>query len=231
MTQPVPTAVFGSGSGTNLQALLDHESENTSYRIAVVVSDRPEAGALERARNAGREAVVIPVRDREPADVAQDTLACLRGADVEMVLLAGYLRLVPAEVVRAYPRRMLNVHPALLPEFGGKGMWGMRVHQTVLAAGAEVSGLTVHFVDEEYDTGGIAAQWRVPVLPEDDPEALAARVLRVEHVLYPMAADRLARSILEGIEFPRIERQSEPVVELDDDELARAIRACFRMNC
>lgn len=230
MTSPVPVAVFASGGGTNLQALLDYESEDAAYRIEVVVSDRPDAGALERARVAGRDAVVIPTKDRRPDEVANDTLACLRSAGIEMILLAGYLRLVPPDVVRAYPRRVLNIHPALLPAFGGKGMWGIRVHQAVLDAGAEVSGPSVHFVDEAYDTGSILAQWRVPVHPDDTAEALAASVLRVEHVLYPMVADRLARSLVEGIEFPRVHCQSEPVTELSDEELVRAIRASFQMG-
>jgi folate-dependent phosphoribosylglycinamide formyltransferase PurN len=115
-----------------------------------------------------------------------------------VILLAGYLRLVPPAVVQAYPRRILNIHPALLPAFGGKGMWGHHVHEAVLASGASFSGATIHFVDEEYDTGSILAQWPVPVLKEDTPATLAARVLKVEHLLYPRAMDHLCRAVDEG---------------------------------
>lgn len=196
----LPAAVFASGGGTNLQALLDHEAEQDAWRVAAVVSDREGAGALERARSAGREAVVVSVSGREPDAVAAETLEHLERWGVGAVLLAGYLRLVPAPVVEAYGRRILNVHPALLPAFGGKGMWGRRVHEAVLASGAKVSGATVHYVDEEYDAGTILAQWPVPVLPDDGPDTLAARVLRVEHLLYPRAADHLCRAVAEGRE-------------------------------
>ncbi len=227
MTLPVPVAVFASGGGTNLQALLDREADGTAYRVALVVSDRPDAGALERARNAGRGAVVVPVKDRPPAEVESDILDALQSHGIEMILLAGYLRLVPLRVVRAYRRRMLNVHPALLPAFGGAGMWGMHVHRAVLEAGVNTSGLTVHFVAEAYDTGPTLAQWPVPVLPDDDDEALARRILRVEHALYPEAADYLARAIAEDREAQPLGLLGEgapEVPELDDAELARITR-------
>lgn len=227
MTLPVPVAVFASGGGTNLQALLDREADGTAYRVALVVSDRPDAGALERARNAGRGAVVVPVKDRPPAEVESDILDALQSHGIEMILLAGYLRLVPLRVVRAYRRRMLNVHPALLPAFGGAGMWGMHVHRAVLEAGVDTSGLTVHFVAEAYDTGPTLAQWPVPVLPDDDDEALARRILRVEHALYPEAADYLARAIAEDREAQPLGLLGEgapEVPELDDAELARITR-------
>jgi folate-dependent phosphoribosylglycinamide formyltransferase PurN len=115
---------------------------------------------------------------------------------VELVVLAGYLSLVPAEVTERYAGRMLNVHPALLPSFGGHGLYGARVHRAVLAAGARVSGATVHFVDAHYDRGPIVAQWPVPVLADDTPESLAARVLRVEHLLFPRVVDAVARGAI-----------------------------------
>ena len=185
MTPPVHAAVFTSGSGTNLQALLDHETTNGLYRIVVVISDRRGAGALGRAEAAGRMARVIEVRGRPAEEVATDTLALLESLEVGAIFLAGYLRLVPSAVVSAYRRRILNIHPALLPAFGGKGMFDEHVHEALLASDAKESGATVHYVDEEYDTGTIVGQWPVQVLPEDDVHALAARVLRVEHRLYP----------------------------------------------
>ena len=198
MTPPVPAAVFASGGGTNLQALLDHETASGRYRIVVVVSDREGAGALERAEAAGRMARVIAVAGRPPEEVAEETLALLESLDVRAIFLAGYLRLVPSAVVSAYPRRILNIHPALLPEFGGKGMFGERVHEAVLASGVDASGATVHYVDEEYDRGTIVGQWPVQVFPGDDAPALAARVLDIEHRLYPVVADHVCEAWADG---------------------------------
>jgi formyltetrahydrofolate-dependent phosphoribosylglycinamide formyltransferase len=191
----VSVAVFASGGGTNFQSLLDHRSDGGDGRIELLVTDRPGIGALDRAANAGVSSRVVPVKGRPADAVALETLEILENHGIQVVLLAGYLRLVPPLIVQAFPRRILNIHPALLPAFGGKGMWGHHVHQAVLASGATISGPTVHFVDEKYDTGSILAQWPVPVLPEDTPESLAARVLKVEHILYPRAADHLCRAV------------------------------------
>ena len=198
MTPPVPVAVFASGGGTNLQALLDHETEGGPYRIVVVISDREGAGALKRAEAAGRNARIIEVRGRPSEEVATETLTLLESLNVGAIFLTGYLRLIPPAVVSAYRRRILNIHPALLPDFGGKGMYGTRVHEAVLESGAEVSGATVHYADLEYDTGKIVGQWPVPVLPGDDPQALADRVLSVEHRLYPAVADHICEALAEG---------------------------------
>ncbi len=126
----------------------------------------------------------------QPDGVSLDSL--LEAHDVSLVVLAGYLRLVPPDVVRRYAGRMINVHPALLPSFGGAGMYGVRVHRAVIASGVRVTGVTAHFVDEQYDRGPIIAQWPVPVFPSDDSATLGARVLRVEHLLYPRVVDAVA---------------------------------------
>ncbi len=126
------------------------------------------------------------------------TAAALRAAGVRLIALAGFIRKVPEAVVRRWSRRILNVHPALLPSFGGKGMYGQRVHAAVLEAHAKVTGVTVHLVDEEYDRGPILAQWPVPVHAGETPETLAARVLRVEHVLYPAVVEAAARAYQRG---------------------------------
>jgi formyltetrahydrofolate-dependent phosphoribosylglycinamide formyltransferase len=173
-------AVLASGGGTNLQALLDTCTGAAPARVAVVVSNTAEAGALVRARRAGVATEVL----RDHRDGAE-LLEVLERHGAELVVLAGYLKLVPPEVVAAYSGRMINIHPALLPSFGGKGMYGRRVHEAVLASGATVSGPTVHLVTEEYDRGRILAQWPVPVHADDTPETLAARVLAVEHQLLP----------------------------------------------
>jgi formyltetrahydrofolate-dependent phosphoribosylglycinamide formyltransferase len=196
----VRIAVFASGGGTNLQSLLDRFGgvESEPAWVALVVSDRADAGALDRAKRAGVETRVIPVAGREPGDVARETLAVLEAARIDLVVLAGYLRLIPAEVVRAYRDRILNIHPALLPAFGGKGMYGIRVHRAVIEAGCTISGATVHLVDERYDTGPILMQWPVPVLAGDTPERLAARVLRTEHRLLPAVVEAVARAVARG---------------------------------
>ena len=184
-------AVLASGGGTNLQAILDHLGRLDDRRcgdVVLIASDRADAGALARARIHGIAAETLASRRTE--GVALGPL--LEEHGVELVVLAGYLRRVPDEVVRRYADRMINVHPALLPSFGGAGMYGMRVHEAVLAAGVTVTGVTAHFVDEEYDRGPIIAQWPVPVLTGDDSATLAARVLRVEHVLYPRVVDAVA---------------------------------------
>jgi formyltetrahydrofolate-dependent phosphoribosylglycinamide formyltransferase len=185
-------AVLASGGGTNLQAILDHFAQRGERRhgdVVLVASDRTSAGALERARARGIATALIPT-PRRPDGLALAPL--LEEHDVGLIALAGYLRRVPNDVVRRYAERLINVHPALLPAFGGPGMYGSRVHEAVLAAGATVTGVTVHFVDEEYDRGPIIAQWPVPVLTGDDAATLAARVLRVEHLLYPRVVDAVA---------------------------------------
>jgi formyltetrahydrofolate-dependent phosphoribosylglycinamide formyltransferase len=182
-------AVLASGGGTNLQALLDTCQGSAPARVVVVISNKATAGALERARKAGVAAEVLD----DPSDGAK-IVALLRSYDTQLVVLAGYLKLVPEAVVQAYENRMLNIHPALLPSFGGPGMYGHHVHEAVLASGATVSGPTVHIVTAEYDRGPIVAQWPVPVGADDTPDTLAARVLEVEHQLLPAVVLAAARA-------------------------------------
>jgi phosphoribosylglycinamide formyltransferase 1 len=182
-------AVFASGGGTNLQALIDHFHPQAApaARVELVVANRPAIGALDRAAAAGVPSVVLRPADTAPGEL----LAVLEEHRIDLIVLAGYLQLVPTEVIARFHERVVNIHPALLPAFGGLGMYGIRVHRAVLEAGARVSGATVHLVDDEYDRGRILAQWPVPVLPGDTPEALAARVLRVEHRLLPLTLEAL----------------------------------------
>lgn len=182
-------AVLVSGGGTNLQALLDAlAAPAASARVVLVVSSRAGVGALDRAARADVPTLVLT----DPADPAE-LLAALEGAQADVVVLAGYLKKVPRQVVARFRHRMINIHPALLPNFGGPGMYGARVHAAVLASGKRESGVTVHYVDEEYDRGPIIAQRRVPVLADDTPETLAARVLTAEHELLPAVVLELAR--------------------------------------
>lgn len=198
--------MLASGGGSNLQAICDHLDDlgaGAPAEVMLVVSDREDAKALERARARAVEAVWVP-----PARV--DELAPLfRERRIDLIALAGYLRLVPAEVVTAFRGRMLNVHPALLPGFGGKGMYGERVHRAVLASGARVTGPTVHFVDERFDEGAIIAQWPVPVRTDDTPATLGARVLAVEHRVYPWAIAAVARGAVRLTEDGRVDGRPE----------------------
>lgn len=173
-------AVCVSGGGSNLQALLDALPVGAPAQVVLVLSDRPAAGGLDRARAAGIPAEVFA----DPRDPTEWQTRLGR-RDVDLVVLAGYLKLVPPAVVAAWRGRMINIHPALLPRHGGPGMYGHRVHEAVLAAGDAESGCTVHLVDEVFDHGAVLAQSRVPVQANDTPARLAARVLEAEHRLLP----------------------------------------------
>lgn len=190
-------AVLVSGQGTTLQAITDaiKRGELPGVEIRVVISNRSEAYALERAKQAGIETLVI-----SPKDFPMRSLWCsamakeLKKRRVDLVCLAGFLQKLEPCMVRSFPNKIINTHPALLPKFGGPGMWGRHVHEAVIAAGEAESGCTVHRVDEEYDHGATLAQVRVPVLPDDTPETLAQRVQEQERKLYPQVIKMLSRS-------------------------------------
>ncbi len=193
--EPLKLGVLASGGGTNLQAVIDAcEQGCIPAQVVVVISNNSGAGALERARRHGIPALHISnYHHPDDADLDAAIVQALREHHVDLVLFAGYMKKRGPMFLRAYPGRVLNIHPALLPKFGGKGMYGMNVHRAVLAAGESESGASVHIVDEKYDHGPILAQRRVPVLPNDTPEDLAARVLVVEHQIYPDVIGRIAR--------------------------------------
>ena len=185
-------AFFASGGGSNVGAILDAiDAGALRAEPVLLISDRPGCGALARAEARGIPTEVIaPLSDETHfSDALLDALA---RAEADTVALAGYLRKIPAPVVWAFRDRILNVHPSLLPAFGGAGWYGRRVHQGVLDAGCRVSGATVHLVDDQYDTGPIVLQEAVRVLPDDTADTLAARVLAVEHRLFPDALALLA---------------------------------------
>ncbi len=186
---PMRVAVCISGRGSNLGALLDALPGGAPAEVVLVLSSRPDAAGLERARAARVPAISL----RDPADTAE-WMSQLEHHRVELVVLAGYLKLVPAGVIAAYRGRIINIHPALLPAFGGAGMYGSRVHRAVLESGVAETGATVHLVDEVYDRGAILAQARVPVVAGDTLETLAQRVLVAEHRLLPAAVLAAARA-------------------------------------
>ena len=195
-------AVFASGSGSNFGAMLKAiDAGKLDAEPVLLITTRPAIGAIDKA-----EARDIPVAILPPAKFenegafAEVLLHALAEHQTNFIALAGYLKKIPASTVDAFKHRMLNIHPALLPSFGGEGMYGRRVHETVLEYGCRVSGVTVHLVDSEYDTGPIVLQEPVAVRPDDTPKSLAARALQLEHRLYPQALQLFAegRVVVDG---------------------------------
>lgn len=187
-------AVFASGRGSNFQALLHAiDAGFLPARIVVLISNKADAGAMEIARVQNIPAHHLSQKMFSSEEAMADTmLGVLEKNDVDFIALAGYLKKIPAPVIRQYRNRIVNIHPALLPSFGGEGMYGHRVHESVLASGEKISGATVHVVDEEYDRGPIVLQQTVVIAPDETPETLAAKVLKVEHEIFPLALKAFA---------------------------------------
>lgn len=186
-------AAFVSGGGSNFRSIHEATCRGRIHGdVAVVVTDKPGCGGAEYAREEGIPVLLFPKTSTLNEGLsAVDLVSSLREFEIDFVLLAGFLKLIPVELVRAYPKSILNIHPSLLPSFGGKGYYGLKVHKAVIASGARYSGPTIHFVDEHYDTGRILAQRVVPVLANDTAKELAARVLHQEHQLYVEAVAAL----------------------------------------
>lgn len=182
-------AVFISGSGSNLQALIDAcESGLIHGEIVCVISNKAGVKGLQRAQNAGIDAITIPHKDYDSREAFDDALLqALKPYDVDLICLAGFMRILTPHFISQWDGRMLNTHPALLPKHGGKGMYGEHVHRAVLAAQDAESGVSVHYVIPAVDQGDVVLQRRVPVLENDTPETLGARVLKEEHIAYPQA--------------------------------------------
>ncbi|TKJ41252.1 phosphoribosylglycinamide formyltransferase [candidate division LCP-89 bacterium B3_LCP] len=187
----VKLAAFASGQGSNFKAIHRHLKKlSLPGRYVLLISDRPNPPVADFANAEGIPFLHLNAKGFSSRDdYVKRLLTELKAHKVEWITLAGYLKLIPSEVVRAYNGRMMNIHPALLPSFGGKGMYGMNVHNAVVDSGVKVSGASVHMVDEEYDTGPVIIQETVPVTYEDTPEEVAARVLEVEHKIYPQAVE------------------------------------------
>lgn len=183
-------AVFASGGGSNFQALTERADQ---YRVALLVCNRSEAGVLNRAKSLDIPAHILSPRIFTSEEhYCKAVLDLLHSEKIDLIALAGYLSKIPSKIIGAFRGRVVNIHPSLLPHFGGKGLYGSRVHKAVLEAKETVSGATVHFVDEEYDTGPILLQEKVPVHADDTPDSLSARVLSVEHQLFPKAIQLIA---------------------------------------
>ena len=176
-------AVFASHGGSDLQAIIDGCKNNEiKAAVSVVISNNGDSMALQRAKNEGIDGYHLSLKTEETEELLAKKLLCvLQKYNVDMIFLAGYMRLLHPSILETYHNRIFNIHPALLPKFGGKGMYGMNVHQAVLDAGEKETGVTIHRVNAEYDSGEIVAQTKVPVLENDTVELLADRVLQREH--------------------------------------------------
>jgi phosphoribosylglycinamide formyltransferase-1 len=190
---------LASGGGTNLQAIIDNiEKGILNAQIKAVISNNSKSGALERARNHNVTAIHLSHKQfATPEEFDQKLLSILQENETDLVILAGYMKMLSPTIVRAYKNKILNIHPALLPSFGGTGMYGIHVHEAVIDSGVKVTGVTVHLVDEIYDHGAIIVQTCVPVLSDDTPEILQQRVLPHEHELYSKAIQLFAEGKIE----------------------------------
>ena len=180
-------AILASGGGTNAEAIINYFKGREDVSIEVVMSNKPEAYVLQRAKNHGISQVVFQKQELESGKV----LETLKKSRIDLVVLAGFLLLIPEQIVEAFPDRILNIHPALLPNYGGKGMYGDRVHEAVIKNGETESGITIHFVNNNYDEGSIIKQVRCPVNKDDSPESLATRIHTLEYANYPSTIDKI----------------------------------------
>jgi phosphoribosylglycinamide formyltransferase 1 len=191
---PARLGVLASHGGTNLQALCDRAVlPGSAFEVSLVISNNSASGALERARRMGIPAIHLSGKTHTTPEALDNAiLSALRDAGAQLVVAAGYMKKIGPQTIAAYPGRILNIHPALLPRHGGQGMYGQTVHEAVLAAGDRMTGVSIHLVTDEYDRGPLVAQQEVPVLDGDTVETLAARVLAVEHQLLPDTVQELA---------------------------------------
>lgn len=184
-------AIFASGEGTNTEHIIRYFNARKTAEIALVVASRPTAGVIGRA-----ERMHVPCRVISSSEFAAGKATCiLQDYEIDFIVLAGFLLKVPDEMITLYPHRIVNIHPSLLPKFGGKGMYGLHVHEAVLAAGEHVSGITIHYIDGHYDEGTVIFQAGCPVFPGDVPESLAARVHELEYRYYPVVIEKLVNSL------------------------------------
>ncbi len=188
-------AIFASGGGSNAEAIINHLENHEHLFVRLIVSNRKNAGVLNRAKKYGIETLVI---DRKEFYENKKFTTQLAAAQIELIVLAGFLWLIPPFLVKAFPKRIINIHPALLPKYGGKGMYGHHVHQAVFDNQEKESGPTVHYVNEEYDEGNIILQARCELSASDQPEDIAQKVLRLEHQVYPVAVEIVGQFIREG---------------------------------
>lgn len=186
--RPVRLAIFASGSGSNAETIIHFFSSENRLEVGIIISNRPEAQVHQRAARLG---IVSLTLSRETLTDGQALVQILKNKGIDFIILAGYLLKIPAELISAFPNRIVNIHPALLPKFGGKGMYGNNVHQAVVDAKEKESGITIHLVNENYDEGSIVFQAKCPVFSEDSAEDVAAKVHTLEYRHYPEVIGQL----------------------------------------
>lgn len=182
-------AIFASGSGSNAEAIMKYFENHPTIEVGAVASNKADAFVLKRARNFNIQTKIF---DKNQFLESNQVLKWLQEQKITHVVLAGFLLLVPEKLIRAFPDRVINIHPSLLPKFGGKGMYGMKVHEAVVAAKEKVSGLTIHLVNAHYDEGKILAQFKCAISPTDDAHAVAEKILKLEHEHYPREIEKWA---------------------------------------
>jgi phosphoribosylglycinamide formyltransferase-1 len=181
-------AIFASGSGSNAENIAHYFAYSTEVQVSLILTNNPKAGVIQRARKLNIPVVVF---DRKTFYESNRILELLGNQKIDLIVLAGFMMLIPASLVAAYPSRMVNIHPALLPKYGGKGMYGHFVHEAVVAAGETESGITIHFVNEFYDEGNIIAQFSCELSSSDSPEDVAVKVQKLEHTHFPKIVDQV----------------------------------------
>ena len=190
--QPTNVVIFASGAGSNAQKIIDHFHRSSSVKIALIVCNRKKAGVLQLAEKENIPSLVI---EKEKFFSGNGYLDELASKKIDFIVLAGFLWKVPDALIKAFPKRIINIHPALLPRYGGKGMYGNYVHEAVIGAREKESGITIHYVDEQYDNGDIILQVKCPVLADDTPESLAHRIHALEHANYPVVIEELIKKL------------------------------------
>ena len=181
-------AIFASGKGTNAEAVIDYFRDHSSIKVALVLSNNPAAGVINVAH---KNKIISAIVSKEALENEQVTGRVLNALNIDMIVLAGFLQLVPEFILQKYPQRIINIHPALLPKFGGKGMYGTKVHEAVIAAGEKETGITIHYVNEYYDEGEVILQKKLTINPSESVQELSARVLQLEHEWYPKTIEGL----------------------------------------
>ncbi len=181
-------AIFASGKGTNAQAIIEYFRDHPSIKVALIVTNNPAAGVIKVAHS---NKIISAILTKEALDNQELMFKLLEALNIELIALAGFLQLVPPYLLAKFPNRVINIHPALLPKFGGKGMYGIKVHQAVLAAHETESGVTIHYVNEHYDEGQVINQYAIAVSENDNPESLSQKVQELEYKWYPTAIEKI----------------------------------------
>lgn len=180
-------AIFASGSGTNAENIIKHFSDKKVAKVTLILTENPNAFVLERSKNQNVHTLVFSLEELKGGSILKE----LQDRNTDYIVLAGFLKLIPSDIIDAFPNRIINIHPALLPKFGGKGMYGKKVHNAVIDSKEKESGITIHYVNKHYDEGSIIFQAKCPVLENDTPESLAQRIHSLEHKHFPQVIEDL----------------------------------------